>query len=614
MTPLSTFNHEQRMNDPTHSFPSRTSPTRRTGVGHWLVAYRKTEERHYKNVHRRVKERVKEAHKKQENRVLSGGRTLNKDFLLRLHSVDEPCELSSVNLMEHHLHDVNDKDLNMFNNVIQIDASVNLLSLGHFKSFVSLRELNLSLNRLQDMPFDPADFPHLEVLDLSYNSLSTDAVTALGCLPCLKVLHLTENQLCHLPPDLSLASHNTTQQTSKDDTYFKSLEVLMLDDNKLSSDVFKCLRNLRRLRYLNLKGNLILEVPLLELLDNLKTQQTSTEQSEEERETDGNMSDNLLKLMQFFQHKDWDCKDLTFPFPELQFLNLSGNKIAEEEALLAVALFPMLYEIDISSNPLTTRRSGDPPLLTYYLQDKLGMKIKRKNDQEVKILTKVYVEPKWKLCEVIPNLCKKTQGLDHQTQAETKRETSTQLSSDQITEHKTEQPFFVTEIEADSELDTETRFLAKNTESTVDFKSSPWLMDVSPDLTSLDQPIGIQTAVRMLEHTLKNLNVYRDTKPKLDSIQTPYREREKRIKALPPPPALPLKQQSEQLDKMIEEIKLNRTTREVPLTKIIKREDGTKQEYKEAVSLLKDMKAKYKMVHRKTMEQAATLGSELPPN
>lgn len=40
---------------------------------------------------------------------------------------------------------------------------------------------------------------------------------------------------------------------------------------------------------------------------------------------------------------------------------------------------------------------------------------------------------------------------------------------------------------------------------------------------------GIQTAVRMLEHTLKTLNVYRDSKPKLDSIQTPYREREKKV-------------------------------------------------------------------------------------
>lgn len=46
---------------------------------------------------------------------------------------------------------------------------------------------------------------------------------------------------------------------------------------------------------------------------------------------------------------------------------------------------------------------------------------------------------------------------------------------------------------------------------------------LSPDST------GIQTAVRMLEHTLRNLNVYRDSKPKLDSIQAPYREKEKKV-------------------------------------------------------------------------------------
>ncbi|XP_055004721.1 X-ray radiation resistance-associated protein 1 isoform X2 [Boleophthalmus pectinirostris] len=511
---------------------------------------------------------------------------------------------------------VNDKDFNTFNNVIQIDASINFLSLGHFRSFVNLRELNLSLNRLQDMAFDPPDFPHLEVLDLSYNSLSIDAIAAIGQLSHLRVLHLTENQLYHLPLELSSSNHNTTQPTSKDNTHFRSLEVLMLDDNKLSSDVFNCLRHLKRLKYLNLKGNLISEVPLLKLLEHLKTEQISAEHNEEEGETAGNISDNLLKLMQFFQHKDWDCKDFNFPFPELQFLNLSGNKIVGEEALLAVALFPMLNEIDISSNPLTTQRSGDPPLLTYYLQDKLGVKIKRKNQQEVKSLTKPNVEPKWKAHKMIPYLSKKTQGLDHQTQAEIKREPTTQRPSDQTTEHKTEQPFFVTEMDVDSQLDTETPFKvsAENPDSAVDFNSQPWLTDIKPDLTSLDQPIGIQTAVRMLEHTLKNLNVYRDSKPKLDSIQTPYREREKRIKALPPPPALPLKQQSEQLDRMIEEIKLHRTMREVPLTKTIKREDGNKQDYKEAVSLLKDMKAKYKIVHRKTMEQASTLGSEQPPN
>lgn len=42
------------------------------------------------------------------------------------------------------------------------------------------------------------------------------------------------------------------------------------------------------------------------------------------------------------------------------------HQIAEEEALMAAALFPMLREIDIHSNPLTTQRSGNPLLSTLW--------------------------------------------------------------------------------------------------------------------------------------------------------------------------------------------------------------------------------------------------------
>ncbi|CAL1573582.1 unnamed protein product [Knipowitschia caucasica] len=574
MTPL--FENEQNGRNKTDAVISRTSPTKRSGAGHWLVAYRKAEEVHCTDVYRRVKE----THKRQKN-VRSEDKTLDKDLLLRLHCVDEPFELSAVIIPEQNLNDVNCEDLHLFYNVIELDASLNSLSLGHFRSFVSLRELNLSLNRLQGMEFDPDDFPHLEVLDLSYNSVSSSAVAALGRLPRLRVLYLTENQLSQFPSDPSLSNHTSHPTSQENNTHFKSLEVLMLDDNILSSDIFNSLKNLKRLKYLNLKGNYVCEVPLLEMLDHVQPEQTLSEQNKSD--SDGNVSENLLKLMQFFQQKDWDdYKETSFPCPELQFLNLSGNKIAEEEALLAVALFPALCEINISSNPLTTRRSGDPPLLTYYLQDKLGVKIKRKNE-ELKKSTKVHFEPKWKTCEKIPSVLKKTQMLNRQTPDETKTE---------INEQQTPQPFFVTEI-GDLELES-----AEN--NTVDL--------------TLVEPIGIQTAVQMLEHTLKNLNVYRDSKPKLDSIQTPYRERAKRIKALLPWPAPPLKQQSKKLDRMIEEIKRTKTMREVPLTKILKREGCNKQDYKEALCLLKDMKDKYKMVHRKTMEQAASLGSEHPTN
>lgn len=95
---------------------------------------------------------------------------------------------------------------------------------------------------------------------------------------------------------------------------------------------------------------------------------------------------------------------------------------------MPVALFPVLREIDIHSNPLTTERSGkifflkrqflnissgfwvlkspsylcpntgDPPLLTYYLQERLGITIKRKKTQDiVKLPLKVSTDPKWKV-------------------------------------------------------------------------------------------------------------------------------------------------------------------------------------------------------------------------
>lgn len=51
----------------------------------------------------------------------------------------------------------------------------------------------------------------MQVLDLSYNGLSADSITYIGGLPRLKVLHLTGNQLRHLPPDLGFSHHGATQ-------------------------------------------------------------------------------------------------------------------------------------------------------------------------------------------------------------------------------------------------------------------------------------------------------------------------------------------------------------------------------------------------------------------
>eukprot|EP00064_Thunnus_orientalis_P010946 superscaffoldBa00001530_g10975 len=84
---------------------------------------------------------------------------------------------------------VKPEDLKLFDNVAHIDASVNSLSLGSFSSFVSLRELNLSLNGLCNMTFDAADFPHLEEHFEEYCKGSSLP------LPELQFLNLADNKV-----------------------------------------------------------------------------------------------------------------------------------------------------------------------------------------------------------------------------------------------------------------------------------------------------------------------------------------------------------------------------------------------------------------------------------
>ncbi|XP_037604365.1 X-ray radiation resistance-associated protein 1 [Sebastes umbrosus] len=612
------FDDGQR--NPTKCFPPRTLLSRRKeGAGHWLVAYRKAEEQKYKKVHRRIKETNKEC----ENNMVAGSprcNTLDGHFLLQLHCVDKPSEVCSVDISEQELDSVKPEDLKVFDNVAYIDASINSLSLGSFSSFVSLRELNLSLNGLCNMTFHAADFPYLEVLDLSYNSLSADDIVSIGRLPHLKVLHLTGNQLHHLPPDLSSSNHDPTQQpATEEDTQFKALEVLMLDDNKLTSGAFNSLANLKRLKCLNLQGNRISEIPYLQLAGCSNPRQTSIEEQTEEEgpahtETNPNTVENVKRISQENCEEE-NCKRSTFPLPELQFLNLADNKIAEEEALMAATLFPMLREIDIHSNPLTTKRSGDPPLLTHYLQERLGITIKRKKTQQVvKRPLKVSADPKWKFVEErIPKVSKKPLLMDApcpaQTQVEKsevnfKRTSESEDSGDDTIQENTER-FFVTQVTDVPEYEFDLQVDERETAEHKDDAIPERLMDAKPN-PDVVEPIGIQTAVRMLEHKLKNLNVYRDSKPKLDSIQMPYREREKREL----PPLKPMKQPTDRVDEMIKEMKERTTISKVPLSNAIHGTGVSKQEHKEALSLLRDMETRHKMVHKRTMEQAASIESD----
>ncbi|KTF90484.1 hypothetical protein cypCar_00020953, partial [Cyprinus carpio] len=253
--------------------------------------------------------------------------------------------------------------------------------------------------------------------------------------------------------------------------------------------------------------------------------------------------------------------------------------IAEEEALLPVALFPKLSELVIHSNPLTTQRSGKLTL------PQAGSFIDDEEDIDI--------------------------GQEHFDL------TSTDIFFET---NQNAEPFFVTEINGLNESEyQEDPDVSKETELEKGCKACPEkligyeiLLDDTPEL-EMPEFSGIQQAVSVLEHMLKNLLVYRDSKANLDLPQKPYTEREKKIKNLPP--LGPKKSKGEKVEELLAQIKDVKTISKVPLDNVLEGGNGIcKREYEEALTLLKDMKRKYRTAYLKRVEQAAQIETEMMYN
>uniref|UniRef100_A0A8C2FDV0 X-ray radiation resistance associated 1 n=1 Tax=Cyprinus carpio TaxID=7962 RepID=A0A8C2FDV0_CYPCA len=506
------------------------------------------------------------------------------------------------------------------------------------------------------------------------------------------MLHLTGNQLQMLPLNMVGPCTYSGENTERGVLLFQTLEVLMLDDNKLSSPgVFMSLANLKRLRHLNLQGNYISGVPFLEKVETLQDAQTGImpqsigqnvatvndkrikfseiTMSQQKPEKTVKEDKSCLKMnsgaLQYCHQRQEDrcALVLCLPFPELCHLNLANNEIAEEEALLPVALFPKLSELVIHSNPLTTQRSGDPPMLTCFLQEKLGIKITRKKTTDlIKRHIILPVSAKRKVKSTVPNVPKFPSitanqhatemlsspkctgqdnpppleyGLSHvfgfssQTSIDDEEDiaigqehfdlTSADISFEM---YQNAEPFFVTEVnglneseyQEDPEDARETELEMKKGGKACPEKLIGYeilLDDTSePEMPELS---GIQQAVSVLEHMLKNLLVYRDSKANLDLPQKPYTEREKRIKNLPP--LGPKKSKGKKVEELLSQIKEAKTIIKVPLDSVLEGGNGIcKREYEEALMLLKDMKRKYRTAHLKRVEQAAQIENEMMCN
>ncbi|NXL68365.1 XRRA1 protein, partial [Chordeiles acutipennis] len=411
--------------------------------GRWVLAHRATpkawtEKRTTKKTPQQRKKPPESTSMEENNEVnvLDEPFLVSADFfcycLIFLIALREPGE----NLL------AKEDDFEKFDCVAFINAAENLLTLEPFRKFPGLRELELSLNRLRNLKITAGDFLHLEDLDLSYNNLSPQDIWKLGDLSHLKVLRLTANGLRSLPPDLA-GSWDVLLMSfffcihSSAHLRFPSLEVLWLDDNHLSDpSVFVSLAHLCSLRELNLDRNRISAVPYLHQAENrqfflhpaldgdsfrakwykslssLWQQPRPTRQEDTEVAAELEVKKGQLEYLMPQNSRDPDrTGEQHLPLPahtetvgESSGPALVGRmkmklsslwcdseqtvlyftlQIAEETALLPVAFFPCLKELTFNNNPLTTTRSGQPPLLTQLLQHNLGIKLVRQKSLAV---------------------------------------------------------------------------------------------------------------------------------------------------------------------------------------------------------------------------------------
>ncbi|XP_034850912.1 X-ray radiation resistance-associated protein 1 [Mirounga leonina] len=411
------------------------------GRGHWLVARKCNLKKKPKSVLEAPAE-GQESQKKvssevrgkkgfqQENQEDIPGHVLDRAFLLKHHCVRKPSDLVNINVSGLKFSKAKEKDFKHFHSVIYINASENLLPLEAFHTFPTLKELELAFNGIKTVYVKYGDFKFLEFLDLSFNSLTAEAICDLGILPHLRVLLLTGNGLTSLPPNLAVTEQEASVTSLTSRRYilrFPALETLMLDDNKLSSpNCFASLAGLRRLKKLSLDQNRIFRIPYLQQFQHRDgsgdwvggrgSPQKEPHSMRQPKPWMFEVSDEQPDYTVLPMKKDVDRTEVVFssypgfstseatkvcalppifeilpvkslkarnqtlapPFPELRYLSLAYNKIAKEDAILPVALFPSLCELIFHNNPLVAHTRGVPPLLKSFLQERLGIHLIRK--------------------------------------------------------------------------------------------------------------------------------------------------------------------------------------------------------------------------------------------
>ncbi|XP_005379966.1 PREDICTED: X-ray radiation resistance-associated protein 1 isoform X2 [Chinchilla lanigera] len=407
------------------------------GRGHWLVARKGNLKKKAPGVVAAPSE-GQESQKKvcfevgkkklsqQKSQADIPGHILDRAFLLKHHCVRKPSDLCTINVSGLKFSKAKEKDFKHFHSVIYINASENLLPLETFHTFPALKELELAFNGIKTIYVKYGDFKLLEFLDLSFNSLTAEAISDLGILPHLRVLLLTGNGLTSLPPNLAVTEQEASVTSLTSRRYilrFPALETLMLDDNKLSNpNCFASLAGLRRLKKLSLDQNRIFRIPYLQQVQlrdgsgDWVGGKASTRKEPQSvlqpRSWVYEASDDQPNYTVLPMKKDVDRTEVVFSsYPG--FSTSETTKIVKEDALLPVALFPCLCELVFHNNPLVAHTRGVPPLLKSFLQERLGIHLIRKKVVKVKHRILIPQKESRKVKTQVPKVLKRPMLLHH---------------------------------------------------------------------------------------------------------------------------------------------------------------------------------------------------------
>ncbi|XP_049313186.1 protein artichoke [Bactrocera dorsalis] len=226
--------------------------------------------------------------------------------------------LETLNISYNELSSIHPSTLRNLNRLFEVDASYNLLSdiipgLPKIVERVSMRG-----NAIATLPFSigkSLSLPNLRMLDLSVNRLEQLPKYSFQSMPQLRVLSLANNRL-----------------RSLDDTAFigaTRLELLHLQDNGLSHLDERTFLPLAELRNLNLQGN-----KLESVTDNLFSNNSRLEQLD--------LSRNIIRTI---------APSAFEAQRSLEYLDLSSNALSDMSVSLSSLV--NLHDIDLSYNQIT---------------------------------------------------------------------------------------------------------------------------------------------------------------------------------------------------------------------------------------------------------------------